>query len=368
MNRFAYLDSIRGFAALAVIVFHASREFIDRKIPLGPVETAAFFLFNEITDLGKIAVVLFFMVSGFVVPFSLLKDRGSRQNTTATFLITRIARPYPAYWLSIAGALFIGRTLGGADFGIAAIATNLLMIQSFVGQPNIQGLYWTLQIELVFYALCLGLFLFGKLQSLRVIFLCFIGFLGFAAAMGAVRAATGQPLPVALPLALAVMMFGLIWRFARIEGIIAARRVAGWMITLLVLCLPLITFLAYATEPGAFPAWLRYCLTYYVALLLFIALTTTVRIQSHATAYLGAISYSVYLFGALVQFTLQTLVPEFRQPGYPASLLIAATIVMTILLSIVVYRYVELPAITAGRRLSRWIDERRPHKPIIDSI
>lgn len=138
MNRFAYLDTIRGFAALAVIVFHASREFIDRGIPLGPVETSAFFLFNEVTDLGKIAVVLFFMVSGFVVPFSLLKDRGS---PTATFVITRIARVYPAYWLSIVVALVIGWTLGGTDFGMAVITTNLLMIQSFVGQPNIQGLY-----------------------------------------------------------------------------------------------------------------------------------------------------------------------------------------------------------------------------------
>lgn len=164
------------------------------------------------------------------------------------------------------------------------------------------------------------------------------------------------------------MMFGLVWRFARIEGIFAARRIAGWMIALLVLCIPGITFLAYAAEPGTFPAWLRYCLTYYVALLLFIALTTKVRIQSRATAYLGEISYSVYLFGALVQFTLQTLIPVFRQPGYPASLLIVATVVVTIGLSALVYRYVELPAIAAGRRLSRWIDGRRHHRPIVDAI
>ena len=39
---------------------------------------------------------------------------------------------------------------------------NLTMLQQFAGIENVIGLYWTLQIELIFYGLCVLLFCAGS--------------------------------------------------------------------------------------------------------------------------------------------------------------------------------------------------------------
>ena len=50
------------------------------------------------------------------------------------------------------------------------VAANVTMLQQFFGIENVLGIYWTLQIELIFYALCIGLFIIGLLQKTKFIF------------------------------------------------------------------------------------------------------------------------------------------------------------------------------------------------------
>ncbi len=60
-----------GIAAIAVVYFHAGEHALKTGMPASAAETAAFVLLSDWFNLGKIAVLLFFGVSGFVIPFSI---------------------------------------------------------------------------------------------------------------------------------------------------------------------------------------------------------------------------------------------------------------------------------------------------------
>lgn len=89
---------------------------------------------------------------------------------------------------------------------------TLTMLQHFFGIDNIIGLYWTLQIELIFYVACSTLFLAGLLKKPEHIMTITVALLVAALALALARYETGRKLPVALPLALSVMFLGFAWR------------------------------------------------------------------------------------------------------------------------------------------------------------
>jgi peptidoglycan/LPS O-acetylase OafA/YrhL len=78
--------------------------------------------------------------------------------------------------------------------------------------------------------------------------------------------------------------------------------------------------------------------------------------------YLGRISYSLYLSHILViiviQYALLTWVPDLSQMVH-FGVLLAGTTAVTIALSAVLYRYLEVPGIQAGRVLARRVAARR---------
>jgi len=76
----------------------------------------------------------------------------------------------------------------------------------------------------------------------------------------------------------------------------------------------------------------------------------------------GRISYSPYLSHMLViiviQYALRLWVPDLSQMAH-LGVLLAGTIAVTIALSSVLYRYLEVPGIHAGRALARRLAARR---------
>ncbi len=70
LNRFASLDALRGLAALLVVWQHSSESFVK----LGSVAANGTLLADIAwnVDFGRIGVICFFLISGFVIPSSLL--------------------------------------------------------------------------------------------------------------------------------------------------------------------------------------------------------------------------------------------------------------------------------------------------------
>ncbi|MEA3535451.1 acyltransferase [Rhizobium sp. CC-YZS058] len=355
MNRLAHLDSLRGLAALSVIYYHVAEFALKTgKVSFG-AEHALFALLTEWADLGKIAVAVFFAISGFVIPYSILKPR---EQPLKHFVISRFFRLYPAFWLSIPVGLLVLFVMLNRPFTLPMVLANLTMVQQFLGFPNIIGVYWTLQIELIFYAISAGLFVIGWLGKARMVAATTLLFLGAALLAAALRYWTGKSLPVAIPLGLTVMFWGLLWRYT-LEQRENVRRLFIMVTAAIAVVLPPLCVLAYNFDTGFGETWYRYLISYYAAMALFVLFTARIRLTHPVLIYLGTISYSLYLFGPIGQELANILLGSAVE-RIPIHLFILLAMVFSIIMAALTYRFVEAPAIALGRRLSdRGIADRR---------
>jgi peptidoglycan/LPS O-acetylase OafA/YrhL len=354
LNRLKHIDSIRGLAALAVVYFHIAEYATKRNLVSSEFEQYLFGFFTHYVDLGKVAVTVFFAVSGFVIPFSIFKFR---TKPILSFAISRLFRLYPAYWVSlIFGVLFLF-VLHDKPISPSVVLVNASMLQQFVGVPNVIDLYWTLQVELIFYFICALLFAMKGLDDTRTVTGVGLASLAFALFLGLLRYFLERKVPVALPLALSVMFWGLAIRYHSEDSARWNRPLACLTAALLVV-IPIVSVLAYNKDMGFQETWYKYTMTYYLAIALFYLLYRYVRITSPVFVYLGTISYSVYLFGFVVQDGLLTLLGN-RVFEYPVHLFILATSLVSVGLASIVYRLVEAPAVALGRGLIRNLETRQ---------
>lgn len=164
-TRMEWLSSLRGLAALLVILTHLL-PYIEisygQKIEVFQLVTVG------IVDVGKIGVAIFFLISGYLTPSS-YKKRSKLQ-----FIINRFFRLYPVYWCSI---LLVGIIFRFDGASIKQILANITMLQVFMGQDDLIGVYWTMPIEILLYVF-IGIFIkyLWNVNHLRIIyFICCIG-------------------------------------------------------------------------------------------------------------------------------------------------------------------------------------------------
>ncbi|CAI0934849.1 acyltransferase family protein [Serratia grimesii] len=333
--RLEYIDSIRGIAAISVVIAH----FI---VPIYGVDR---FLFSHLLDIGKIGVVLFFIISGFIIPFSFKRNNGG----VKAFLISRFFRLYPGYWFSLFLFLVVSLFFG-KQFPVGQILANMTMVQTALGVRDIVGVYWTLFIEIVFYFLCVISFGFGLLNRPGFNFTSSLFMLCCAIVMGIAKRKFEVALPVALPLALSLMAFGGLWRAYLLEGNLAAKKLAKTYIVIFLFVIPMVSFLSYGMEPGH---TLRYTLTYYLSMLSFVLLTTRLKIKNKYMVFMGVISYSMYLIHPSLLIVYESLIADFSEGGRYFFGVIG--VILTLPVSYLVYRFIELPSIKLGRKVKSHI-------------
>jgi len=109
--RLRYVDALRGIAALLVLALHVANHYHA----LSPATAAHGRWLNDFAanlDIGRIGVVVFFLISGFVVPFSIHAESAA---PVRGFAIRRLFRIFPAYWLSVPLAAFTFALLTAFD-------------------------------------------------------------------------------------------------------------------------------------------------------------------------------------------------------------------------------------------------------------
>jgi peptidoglycan/LPS O-acetylase OafA/YrhL len=115
-RRMVFLDALRGLAALSVFISHTAER-------LSP--TLRQIIYTRF-DLGHFGVTLFFMCSGFIIPFSL-----ERQNSLVSFWISRTFRLYPLYWFTIAVSVLVTFIQsGGRSFSAYLVEKDHLQLNS----------------------------------------------------------------------------------------------------------------------------------------------------------------------------------------------------------------------------------------------
>lgn len=331
-SRLLYLDAIRGIAALSVVFSH----FAERT----PLHNLA--LFNYFTP-GQFGVVIFFILSGYVIPFSF--KRGLMD-----FAISRFFRLYPAYWVSVALAVTCSVAFLDIKPGLSTVAANLTMVQKLLGFPDLFGVYWTLLVELAFYFLCVGLFVAGALERVRVRFIFSLVLLFSSLAAAAANKIYGISAPVGLQTFLSMMLFGSMWR----DFIVAKDRQAGRFsaIWILLFCtlFPIIALLAYDVDKGLGESAKNFTGSFIFGLLFFLVFTTLIKLQARWMTYLGTISYSIYLVHPFFLIWIASTMSMATEFNVPVFILYVAAVIATASLT---YFLVEKPSITLGRKLKK---------------
>ena len=180
-GRLGALDGLRFLAAAGVVAYH----FTARDSPgwggSVPDEVAGI---GAWTVYGRLAVPLFFVISGFVILMS------AWGRDVPGFVASRIGRLFPAYWVAVVISLLLVLVVwpeNPAFFGRQLTPTggllNLTMVQSAFGVPSVDGAYWTLWYEARFYLLIAVLLAVGITRA-RV--LAFATLWPIAAALAAV--------------------------------------------------------------------------------------------------------------------------------------------------------------------------------------
>lgn len=337
-QRIEYLDSARGMASLSVLIFHSVLAFGSTDMYMGGIN----FFFEKYFDLGKIAVIVFFLISGFVIPFSIKGE--DKLKAIKGFIISRFFRLYPVYWLSVLMGYFIIGNVSSLEFIV-----NFTMLQQFLGFKNIIGLYWTLQIEMIFYFLVVLVFILNWLGNIKKEFILSLVFLFLALVMAYFRFELDIKLPVAIPLSLSLMFFGAYYRTLALFDNPKAEKLTKIYCLLYFILIPIICVLGYNKEMGFNESWYKYTITYFSGITLFF-LIGKYRPSNFYTEYLGKISYSLYLFHPIIIYILQKIDFEIPLNGY---LKLIITLIITILFSHYSYAFIENPSINYGKKFKK---------------
>ncbi|MEV4344679.1 acyltransferase [Actinoplanes sp. NPDC049596] len=376
MRRMAWLDALRGYAALTVVLFHLSPQMIGVERHMA--------IYRQI-DLGKYGVLLFFLVSGYVIPMSL-----ERHGSLRRFWTGRLLRIYPAYLATIAlVALLVaagllrwpGSLRAETVTGVLAHAT---MMPDLVGLRGLVRVFWTLSYEMTFYLIVTGLYAWRLhrhsawwavlLATTALVVGPYLpddllggGFADRRALAGVLLAVlilvvlaslTGRHVPAAGVLGIAVVLVpalnghpaagstvsssrqGLLLLAVMFAGTVIYRwqhgqigRFAG------------LTALTVVTA-GFIGSQRTYALTCAAVIVTFLfAFVMRNRTMPRVLTWLGEISYSLYLLHVVLLFLIVRLIPDLGTGPAPTRALAGVTYLCgAIGLAWISYRMVELPA------------------------
>ncbi len=159
-ERALFANQLRAVAVISVMLVHwfgvfwlarqTVSEYIFAPPPTGPGSTLLGWISFPTLNYGPFGVAIFFLISGFVIPFSLAKA------SPLEFIISRVLRIYPTYIFASMVALtfvWISSQYWGTTFHIDfnTLIRNLALIHSNTYYSTIDLVNWSLCVELKFY-------------------------------------------------------------------------------------------------------------------------------------------------------------------------------------------------------------------------
>jgi peptidoglycan/LPS O-acetylase OafA/YrhL len=312
--RFLALDTLRGIAILMVIFGH----FLPDRLVFGDVA-------YHVTSLGLGGVILFFLLSGYLI------FRNVERQDTATFLSRRLFKIFPAYSVNVALIFALGYfNSDHANWNLKLFLANLFMMQDVFGQESLSGVYWTLLIEIKFYALI----------ALQYLVLRDRGTITIMVSLIAVNSVVWWARGYASLLLTFFPTFYVGIQIYRAEqrnwDRIGVLRLSG---SVALVAVSLLLFYQY------YPFWsAAYLIGEAVALSLFLRW----NIWNQTLNFFGRISYSDYLYHWSLGFLIFALIGTATTwVGNLATVVLA--IAATTVLAYISYRYIEVPMVAFGK-------------------
>jgi peptidoglycan/LPS O-acetylase OafA/YrhL len=160
------IDLLRFVAALSVVLFHYTfRGYAADSLSEMPYPALA-----PVAKYGYLGVELFFLISGFVILMT------ASSGTLKDFTISRAVRLYPAFWqcCTITFLVTVLAAPAGMSVTLPQYLANMTMLSGFAGVPSVDGVYWSLFVELQFYALIAVVLTIGRIHQAQWFFLLWL--------------------------------------------------------------------------------------------------------------------------------------------------------------------------------------------------
>jgi len=143
LRRHAGLDVLRFVAAFAVLAYH----FAYRGAINGEFLPASFQFVPETMRYSYFGLHLFFLVSGFVILWT------AQNRDWFSFGLARLIRLWPGYAAAVVVTGIATLAYATAPFSTswAMLFANLTFVAPAFGHPFMDGVYWTIVLELIFY-------------------------------------------------------------------------------------------------------------------------------------------------------------------------------------------------------------------------
>lgn len=310
------LNSLRGIAATAVCFYHfvcTTVDFVDNEFML------------NIFHYGQKGVQLFFIISGIVIPLSLIKSDYSLRHWK-NFIVKRFIRIEPPYLVAVGIGifyLFIRNYIPGTvENDLTPSFTTILMhigylIPFFEGHNWISPVFWTLAVEFQYYLALSVLFplvLSSKLAVRIIFYAIFIG-AGFLALPDGL-------FPHWAPYFLAGIVY-ILWLKQKIGN-------AEYWILNIVLA-PCIYSLLGGVDLG-------------IAIVSLMTIHYFANFKTKITLFLGKISYSLYLLHAMVGGAFVNYLSHIYTATYQKVIIVLIGFGISVISAYFLYRFVEKPS------------------------
>jgi peptidoglycan/LPS O-acetylase OafA/YrhL len=326
-RRYAYVDLLRGLAALTVLICHYQWFYsIEPGEWLNGADLPLEGLLWPVYRFGGTAVQLFWVLSGFV--FIIRYGADGRRLALGQFAVSRIARLYPLHLatLLIVAALQWASKAQSGEFIVYSnndvphfVAQLFLASNWFTMEHSFNAPIWSVSVEVLIYA-AFALFMRSVGASLSAaIALVAAGYLA--------THWLGSPITSCLALffAGASLAIALPW---------AQRTLGRTTIPLAILGLGVAVYI-----PGLLVYLGAPC-----AVALFASLDHQLPALPTRWHWIGAITYSVYLLHMPVLIAARLLLGDRLTPWLPHALTLMLFVSVVIILSILSFRHFELPA------------------------
>lgn len=318
------IDALRGIAALMVAWYHLSHV-----MGFSPARSVLY----RSGAYGWLGVQVFFIISGFVIPWS-LDRRNYSIRAYPRFLLKRIVRLDPPYIVSVLtyialAAYFAYVTNTHFKYSATQLLLHIGYLNVFFTPTTfVNPVYWTLAVEVQYYLL-VGI----AFPLIRKPKWCWLAVA-----------------PVFLLLSELILRDRYIFHFAAFFLLgIAAFHYRRGSLSMRWFLMSTIVFGVFAAQPMEEGRWLAIVC---VAVAWMIAFVNDVP---KIFAAFGAISYSLYLMHGPVGFSVAELLLNRGVAAWPALLLALAA---SVLAAAALYRWVELPSLRLSSRIKYPVRDR----------
>lgn len=345
-NRLSELDGLRGVAAIWVGLYHFWGAIQKRDVDWVPE------LFEDFFEIGFFGVDIFFVLSGFVIMYSVSGTKIDRK-FVPRFMLRRSIRIDPPYWCAIVIVIIL-MLLKGHFFraeavelpSVTSVIAHFFYLQDLLEFKAISSVFWTLCLEFQFYLFFSFIYYFyckanhswrkilGKCFVIVGLIFCFVSPIFRFSSMDLIL--PGTILPFAYEFILGVYAY--FW----IKGDVGNR----------------VIFLAIALSAAS---TVLYKPLYYPLIplfsVMFILLSSRTNIffwmRSKIMLFLGRISYSFYLTHASIGWVSISLMmhisSRYEGEGVTAIIFLAG-ILTSIIFSTIFYKMIESPSMLVSKK------------------